>query len=313
MSPTPGEARIEAVVCIQTFRRPQQLAKTLASLMGQIGDVKFAVVVVENDAPRCDGKEVADGVFAGGKLPGLCVVETNQGNCFAINRAFATGLERYPQAEYLLMIDDDEVAAPSWLAEMVRAARQNGADIVGGPVLRHFDGPADRSQQLHPLFNSPAHASGFLPSLYGSGNCLIARHVFEALDEPEFDLRFNFLGGGDMDFFSRCRQRGFKTYWNSHAVAVESVPVQRLAMHWMVRRALTTGVINYTIDRKRHPDALGYAGLWIKNLLSLPLSLVRAARLFARTGHWLPASFPVLVALGRSMGALGFAPAPYKA
>jgi len=313
MNATLTDAKIEAVICIPTFRRPRQLAETLASLIGQIGDVRFAVVVVENHAQRCEGKEVADAVFSSGALNGVCVVETNQGNCFAINRAFATGLANYPEAEYLLMIDDDEVAAPSWLAEMVRAARQTGADIVGGPVLRHFDGPADRSMRMHPLFNSPGFPSGFVPSLYGSGNCLIARHVFDALEEPEFDLRFNFLGGGDMDFFSRCRQRGFKSYWNSHAVAVESVPAQRLAMHWMFRRALTTGVINYTIDRKRHPHAVGYAGLWVKNLLSLPLSLLRAARLFAKTGHWLPASFPVLVSLGRSLGALGFAPAPYKA
>jgi len=313
MNSTLGDAKIEAVVCIPTFRRPQQLAETLGSLMNQIGDVKFAVVVVENDAQRCDGKAVADEVFASGKLQGLCVVEGNQGNCFAINRAFATGLQQFPLAEYLLMIDDDEIAAPSWLAEMVRSARKSGADIVGGPVLRRFDGPADRSQQLHPLFNSPAYPSGFVPSLYGSGNCLIARQVFEALDEPEFDLRFNFLGGGDMDFFSRCQRRGFKTFWNSHAVAVETVPKQRMAMPWILRRALTTGVINYTIDRKRHPDKLGYAALWIKNLLSLLLSLVRACRLFVKTGHWLPASFPVLVSVGRSMGALGFAPAPYKA
>ena len=313
MNPTAEDTKIEAVVCIPTFRRPQHLLRTLGSLMGQVGDVKFAVVVVENNAQHCDGKAVADEFFAKGKLQGLCVVERNQGNCFAINRAFATGLETYPDAQYMLMIDDDEIAAPSWLAEMVRSARQNDADLVGGPVLRNFDAPPDRSALLHPLFNSPAFPSGFVPSLYGSGNCLIARHVFQALDEPQFDLRFNFLGGGDMDFFSRCRQRGFKAYWNSHAIAVESVPAQRMALHWMLRRAVTTGVINYTIDRKRHPDAVGYAGLWIKNLLSLPLSLVRAAMLYSKTRHWLPASFPVLVSVGRSLGALGFAPAPYKA
>jgi GT2 family glycosyltransferase len=307
------DAEVEAVVCVPTFRRAGHLTRTLESLTVQIGDVKFAVVVVENDAPRCDGKVVADEFFAEGKLEGVCVVEHNQGNCFAINRAFATALETFPRAEYFLMIDDDEIADPRWLAEMVRAARQNRADIVGGPVLRSFDGPADRSARLHPLFNSPDRASGFVPAIYGSGNCLIARHVFETLDESQFDLRFNFLGGGDMDFFSRCRRRGFKTYWNSQAVAVESVPAQRTAIHWMLRRALTTGVINYTVDRKRHPDAIGYAALWIKNLLSLAYSFVRAAKLLAETRHWLPASFPVLVSVGRSLGALGFAPAPYKA
>jgi GT2 family glycosyltransferase len=303
----------EAVVCIPTFRRPWHLEKTLDSLINQVTDVRFAVVVVENDARNCDGKAIADKYFAEGRLGGLCVVEAQQGNCHAINRAFATGLQRFPQAQYLLMIDDDEVAAPSWLGEMVRAARDHHADLVGGPVLRIFDKDPDHAAKVHPLFNSPALPSGFVSSLFGSGNCLIARRVFEALDQPEFDVRFNFLGGGDMEFFTRCRQRGFKSYWNSSAIAIETVPVQRTARDWMIRRGVTTGVINYTIDRKRHPHAIGYAMLWAKNLVSLGLAPVRAARLYAETRHWLPALHPVLVSIGRNMAALGFSPAPYKA
>ena len=81
----------------------------------------------------------------------------------------------------------------------------------------------------------------------------------------------------------------------------------------MLHRALTTGVINYTIDRKVHPNASGYFKLMIKNALTLPLSLTRAARLYYQTRHWLPASFPILVSIGRNLGAFGFAPAPYKA
>jgi GT2 family glycosyltransferase len=271
------------------------------------------VVVVDNDAASAEGKAVADEFFARGALEGICVTERQQGNCFAINRAFSTALAAYPKVAYFLMIDDDEIAAPSWLAEMLRAARASGADLVGGPVLRNFAAPPDAATSVHPLFNTPPTPSGFIPSLCGSGNCLIGRHVFEALDEPGFDLRFNFLGGGDMDFFTRCRRRGFKAYWTNHAIAVESVPAQRMQTLWMLHRALTTGVINYTIDRKIHPNASGYLALMVKNAMTLPLSLGRAARLYYHTRHWLPASFPILVSIGRNLGAFGFAPAPYKA
>ena len=133
-----------------------------------------------------------------------------------------------------------------------------------------------------------------------------------ALGSPAFDLRFNFLGGGDMDFFTRCRRKGFKSYWNSAAIAVETVPVQRTATDWMIRRGVTTGVINYTIDRKHHPHASGYLMLWGKNFASLALSFARAAELYRKTRHWLPALHPVLVSVGRALGALGFSPAPYK-
>ncbi len=303
----------DAVVCIPTFRRQGHLQKTLASLARQLGDTRFAVVVVDNDAANPTGKAVAEAAFASGALDGFCVVEAKQGNCHAINRAFTTAREAYADAEYFLMIDDDEIAAPSWLVEMVTAARDNEADLVGGPVLRSFDRDPERWATLHPVFNTPPAPTGFIASLFGSGNCLIRRHVFEALDEPNFDLRFNFLGGGDMDFFTRCRQRGFRSYWNGHAIAIETVPTQRIDTRWLLLRGFSTGVINYTIDRKRRPDAIGYCALMVKNVLSLGLSLVRAARIYRTTRHWLPASFPICVSIGRSMGAFGFAPAPYKA
>jgi len=303
----------EAVVCIPTFRRPAHLQRTLSSIAEQVGDVRFAVVVVDNDAINPAGKAVAEEFFASGQLEGFSVVESQQGNVFAINRAFSAAREAYPLSEYFLMIDDDEIAAPVWLAEMVSAARINDADLVGGPVLREFAAHAEPWAALHPLFNTPNAPSGPIASLFGSGNCLIRRHVFEALDDPSFDVRFNFLGGGDMEFFTRCRLRGFRSYWNGHAIAVESVPAQRMDMQWLIRRGFTTGVINYTIDRKRRANRLGYLTLLVKNLVSLGLSIGRAALIYRDTRHWLPASFPICVSIGRTLGAFGFAPAPYKA
>jgi len=106
----------EAVVCIPTFRRPAGLRKTLQSLAAQTGTGRFAVIVVENDAQRLEGKQVAEAIFASGALSGFPVIEPTQGNCSAINTAFRTARESFPTAEYFLMIDDDEEASPTWLA-----------------------------------------------------------------------------------------------------------------------------------------------------------------------------------------------------
>ena len=167
-----------AVVCIPTFRRPGGLKKTLASLAAQAGANHFAVVVVENDVERLEGKRVADAVFASPALSGFCVVERNQGNCSAINTAFRTARESFPAAEFFLMIDDDEEASSSWLAGMIDTARLNGADLVGGPVVRQFDGDAPASLRRHPLFYSTITNSGETALLHGTGNCQIGRaHV----------------------------------------------------------------------------------------------------------------------------------------
>ncbi|WP_164051005.1 glycosyltransferase, partial [Serratia marcescens] len=73
-----------------------------------------------------------------GELAGLCVVEPAQGNVHAINAGFATALDAFPGAEYVLMIDDDEVASPGWLDAMIAAAERENVDIVGGPVVPRF-------------------------------------------------------------------------------------------------------------------------------------------------------------------------------
>ena len=144
----------EAVVCIPTFRRPAGLKKTLESLAAQIGVEHFAVVVVENDAQRLEGKQVAEAVFASQLLSGLAVIERKQGNCSAINTAFRTARDSFPAAEFFLMIDDDEEASPTWLAEIIETARSTTADLVGGPVVRRFEGDASASLRKHPLFHS---------------------------------------------------------------------------------------------------------------------------------------------------------------
>ena len=303
----------EAVVCIPTFRRPARLQQTLDSLVAQVGGVRFAVVVAENDAVRLEGKAVADAMLASGALPGVCVAETQQGNVCAINAAFKTARDRFPTAEYFLMIDDDEVASPHWLADMVETARNTGVDLVGGPVLRQFEEEPPRHRLGHPLFNPTLTNTGPVPSLHGTGNCLIRRRVFEALGEPSFDPRFNFLGGGDMDFFTRCRLAGFTAYWNNSAVVTEWVPRTRTTIPFMIQRSIGIGAINYTIDRKRFSGGRGALRLALKNAAALGLALTRSASIFLRTGDWLRASYPLCLGIGRNMAALGFTPTPYKA
>ena len=54
---------VEAVVTVPTFRRPEQLLATLESLARQMTDRHYAVIVVENDAERCEGAEAALGAL----------------------------------------------------------------------------------------------------------------------------------------------------------------------------------------------------------------------------------------------------------
>lgn len=300
---------IEAVVCIPTFRRPDWLERTLRSVLAQEADFGFALVVVDNDAAKAEGAARATAVLSNSVIPHLVLAEGNQGNCHAINRAFTEAQAAFADAQFFLMIDDDEEAMPGWLAAMVSTARHENADIVGGPVLRRFDVPVTDAVALHPLFFSIDGTTRPVDQIHGSGNCLIRRQVFETMAKPPFDVRFNFLGGGDMDFFTRCRLAGFRSWWCEEAVIHEFVPAERVTANFLTRRSIRTGSINYVVDRTH----MSLAGAWAKNFGSLGLGILRSFGVLARTGSWLRASHPLLMPVGRVMASIGLLPAPYKA
>lgn len=302
-----------AVVCIPSFRRPEGLKKTLASLAAQQVDFPFAIIVIDNDGAGQQAFAITQSFLTETGMVGQTFVEPQQGNCYAINAAFANARRCYPSASYFLMIDDDEIASPQWLLHMVRTAETLGVDIVGGPVVRSFDKPASKAVELHPLFGSIEAKTGAIDIIHGSGNCLISKRVFETLEKPQFDVRFNFLGGGDMDFFTRSKRAGLRFGWSAEAIITEFVPVERMEPKWIMTRSLRTGIINYSIDRARRPGLKGAALLHAKNVVSLGLSLVRAISVFAKTGQALVATHPVLMSVGRVLASFGITLSPYKA
>jgi glycosyltransferase involved in cell wall biosynthesis len=302
-----------AVVCIPSFRRPDGLKKTLASLATQQVDFAFAIVVIDNDGVGQEALAVTQSFLTDTGMLGQAFVEPQQGNCYAINSAFAKARSLYPSASYFLMIDDDEIASPIWLANMVRTAETLGVDIVGGPVIRSFDKPASKGVELHPLFGSIEAKTGPVDMIHGSGNCLLSKRVFERLEKPQFDVQFNFLGGGDMDFFTRSKRSGLRFGWSAEAIITEFVPVERMEPKWIMTRSLRTGIINYSIDRARRPGLRGAVMLQAKNVISLGLSLVRAVSVFAKTGQPLVATHPVLLSVGRVLASIGITLSPYKA
>jgi GT2 family glycosyltransferase len=304
---------IEIAVCIPSFRRPQHLRQTLQSLAGQRTGRRFAVVIVENDALRTECVPVAAEFLASGKFPGLCVVEPRQGNCHAINAAFETALATFPAATSFLMIDDDEIASPDWLELMVSAAEATGADVVGGPVWPNFDDALKRGLRRHPAFAPAYDSSGPVPVIYGCGNCLIRRPVFVRVGAPAFDLRFNFLGGGDTDFFYRCRRLGMGFHWVSEATINETVPQNRTSLSWLITRGLRIGAINYHVQRKATPTAWSRIKLGLKLFAALPLSLTYAVRSFLTERKPSIAMHPMTVAVGSALAAIGIEPQPYKA
>ena len=302
---------VRIVVCIPTFRRSASLRRTLQSLVDQRTPFDFGCVIVENDTGNREGAAVAAEFIESGLLLGFCVLEARPGNCMAINCAFTAAREVFPHARYLAMIDDDEFASDDWLAHLVETAERSGADVVGGPVFPRFELPSKAHLAKHPSFQPPYESSGKVPIIYGTGNCLIRRTVFERLETPLFDLSFNYLGGGDTDFFSRCRAIGLEFYWDQSAVVFECVPRRRTRLSWLAARGLRIGAINYLVERKRAKNSSDRMAVACKSLAILCLSSLRVPVLLITSPVAIAAIHPLLVACGRLLASLGAFPKQY--
>jgi GT2 family glycosyltransferase len=312
---TPGldVAGVELVVTVPTFRRPDQLLATLASIRTQATDFRFAVIVMENDAEGRAGASAAAPLFEAGELSGLVIIAHERGNCSAYNAGWQTALIHFPNFQHLAVIDDDEIAEPEWLARLREASGRFDADIVGGPQVPIFEEGAAPRYQNHPVFLPPYELSGPVDALYSSGNLLIGRHVLSAMGPPFLDLRFNFMGGGDSDFLSRSKQAGFRLAWCAEARVLEAVPARRLEPGWIRARSLRNGVISTLVEKKkRSGQSLGMTRVFAKSLLLLAAAPFRGVLRLARTGSPSDALYPVHVALGRVLAEFGYANEQYR-
>lgn len=308
-----GSDGIEAVVTLPTFRRPDHLLQTLASLHNQQTNRRFAVVVMENDADDRAGAKVAAPMFEQGEHSGMVIVAHERGNCSAYNAGWATALMHYPDMAHLLVIDDDEVADPHWLERMISTAEGLPADVVGGPQRPVFSQPGRNELERHPVFAPPYQSTGVVEALYSSGNLCISRQVLASMPAPYLDTRFNFLGGGDSDFLSRCVAKGFRLGWCEEAPVYETIPDRRLERDWIRARSLRNGVISTLVERRqRSGDRLGHAKTFTKSLALLLASPVRGGARGLRTRSASEALYPVLIGLGRVLAHFGYQNEQYR-
>lgn len=312
---TPGldYGAIEAVVTVPTFKRPDLVMETMESLQKQKTDRRFAIIVMDNDAEKREGSEAVKPLFDGGDLTGIVLIAHNRGNCQAYNAGWETAVAYFPNFKHLLVIDDDEVADPNWLEQMCATAERFGVDVVGGPQLPVFTDPQHEGWARHPIFTPHYDSTGVVPVLYSSGNLLVSRKVLTEMPTPYFDLKFNFMGGGDSDLLSRIIQKGFRLAWCQEAVVSEVVPARRLEADWIRNRSLRNGVISTLVEkRKRADEPLGNVRVVAKSLALLAASAPRGLLKLLRTGSLSIALYPVYIAIGRILAEFGYANEQYR-
>ena len=304
---------VRLAVTIPTFRRPDHLLRTLSSVVAQSSPVPFALVVMENETEEREGAHAAAPLLSQSTVPSVVVLAHRRGNCAAYNVGWWTALDRYPNLEWVLVIDDDEIARPGWIASMIAAAEATGADFVGAPQVPRFETGADLTAASHPVFAPPYGATGPVPILYSSGNVLIRAERLRAHGHPWLDETFNFLGGGDSDFYARSERTGATFAWCAEGALDETVPARRSELSWLNARALRNGSISALIERRAATEIADHARRVLKSLALLGAAGPRSLLLAVRTRSLRKGLTHMNVAVGRLLMEVGFANEQYRA
>lgn len=284
-------------VVIPTFQRPDQLLEAVRSVFAQTGmdGVPFEIVVVDN----CPNHSAADAMArlkAESPVPFEGLSEPRPGVANARNAALGVA-----KAPIIAFIDDDEIAAPDWLSELLAAHERLQAPIVFGRVVARLPDPDHpHAAFLNAFFSRDAgQEERLLDDFYGCGNCLIDRASL-GLPTAPFDPRANEIGGEDDYLFAPLMRAGTPFGWAPNASVWEVVPASRATLGYILRRSFAYGQSPSQACAAAKPtDILGVA-FWMA---------VGAAQFFgfgaAAAGAWVVRAPQRLSFLDRAVKGLG--------
>ncbi|WP_292068000.1 glycosyltransferase family 2 protein [Brevundimonas sp. UBA7664] len=228
----------DVAVIVPTLRRPESLERALRSLFAQTGiaDRVDGIVVVDND-PVGSAAATVEPLRALSPWPLVYVHAPRPGVATARNAGLAA-----TNAPLIAFLDDDEAAAPGWLAALLKAQTQTGADAVFGPITgRAPDAAPWLKPWLERFFGREGPAqTGLIDTPYGCGNSLMTRSI--ALPGPApFNTDADQAGGEDDALFAALAARGGRFGWAADAHVEEFAPAHRATLDYALARAFAYG------------------------------------------------------------------------
>lgn len=194
-------------VCVVHHDRPHLLAQALDSLRRQTYS-NFEVVLIDDGSSSPMARAYLDSLEPEFRERGWKIVR--QENAYlgaARNHAV-----RHADGEYLLFLDDDDIAKPHEIETFARAALASGADILTtvSDIFSSDKAPVEDapSERLWvPL--GGALGAGLYRNGYGGANALVRRTLFERLGGFTEDYGIAYE---DWEFFTRAVLSGARLY-----------------------------------------------------------------------------------------------------
>jgi glycosyltransferase involved in cell wall biosynthesis len=202
----PEAAAPSVSVCIAHYNRPHLLRQALDSIVAQL-EPPLEVIVVDDGSPAPVQPELA-AIARDYDFPGRGWRLIRQENRYlgaARNRAAAEA-----RGEYLLFMDDDNVAKPHEIATLGTVARRTGADILTC-LGDTFEGEHAPGVHVAPdwqwLFTGANRPMSLLYNPFGDANALIRRAALLEVGGYTEDYG---LGYEDWELYAAMILRGYK-------------------------------------------------------------------------------------------------------
>lgn len=229
---------VSVVMC--TYHRPEMLRDAMESLVAQETDGKFNFeIVVVGNAKDTLTMQVLDEFAQTTSVAVRAIDEPRRGQVIARNRALVEA-----RGEWLAHFDDDQIASPRWLAELMATATARNAKVVGGSLYLKL--PEDCQRELtyvcRRMLGQSVEWNTVQPYTRkegpGTGNIMIHRTVLDQVGH--YDESFQ-LRGYDTDLFRRIREAGYQAWFTPLALGYHVTPPDRLEDEYFRETCLHNG------------------------------------------------------------------------
>jgi GT2 family glycosyltransferase len=194
-------------VCINHYNRPHYLRQALASIVDQ-DHAPMEVIVLDDGSPGEGVQDELDRIVEDFEFDrrGWRLIRENDLYLGASRNAAA----REARGEYILFMDDDNVAKPHELATFAEVARYTDGDVFTC-LLDMFEGPDRPSAEQMPtwrhLFVGAAFPLCVIRNTFGDSNALVRRRALMELGGYTEDRG---VGHEDWEAYSKFALRGYR-------------------------------------------------------------------------------------------------------
>jgi glycosyltransferase involved in cell wall biosynthesis len=234
------------LIGIPTYKRRIPLEKLLRSinLIDSPESLNIEILIADNQGLDGEAKYVAEYFTKESKFRfPISVIGVEERGISYVRNAILENSFVDTKADFLVMVDDDEVVSSCWITELLKIQDDVDADIVGGLKTPVFEiKPAPWMPLNDAYFYQPSDQNGRCDRLVSTDNLLITREAYLKFGKPQFDLDFALTGGGDTEFLHRLEKKGAKLAFSLEALTHEIVPKERMTERWARQRARRIGI-----------------------------------------------------------------------